>query len=284
MRKTNLPRCRPAFWAAFVAALAQSPAYAECPQTTKSLPVRGAVLGPSPDGRQILEPFNYYGVTLDGGDLQRQFDDVRSYYLRIPNDDLLKGFRLRAGRAAPGADLGGWYTADVGHIFGQLISGYSRMYAATGDARCRDKVDSLLDEWASCIEPDGYFYYSRQPTFHYTYDKMVGGLVDAYLYCGNEFALEHLSRITDWAIKNLDRTRAYMDTKSEWYTLSENLYRAYVATGDPKYRDFAAVWEYTEYWNLFADRKNIFERQPFDNTDGLWYHAYSHVNTRASAH
>ena len=245
---------------------------------------RGAAPSPVPNGRRIIEPFDYHGVAINDGELKRQFDEVRSYYLRIPNDDLLKGFRLRAGLPAPGADLGGWYTSDVGHIFGQLISGYSRMYAATGDARCRDKVNALIDEWAKCIEPDGYFYYSRTPTsLHYTYDKMVGGLVDAYLYCDKTSAAQHLSRITDWAIKNLDRTRAYMDVKSEWYTLSENLYRTYLATGEQKYREFASVWEYSEYWNLFAEKRDIFERQPFHNTAGLWYHAYSHVNTLSGA-
>jgi len=179
--------------------------------------------------------------------------------------------------------LGGWYTGDTGHIFGQLISGYSRMYAATGDVRCRDKVNALISGWAKCIEPDGYFYYTRKPNFHYTYDKMVGGLVDAYLYCGNREALAALSRITDWAVLNLGRERKYMDLTTEWYTLSENLYRAYLVTGDKKYRDFAKVWEYTEYWDLYANKADIFQRQPFSNVQGLWYHAYSHVNTLSGA-
>ena len=43
-----------------------------------------------------LKTFDYKGVTLDGGPLRRQFDEIREYYLRIPNDDLLKGFRTRA--------------------------------------------------------------------------------------------------------------------------------------------------------------------------------------------
>src|SRR6185312_3774032 len=83
--------------------------------------------------------------------------------------------------------------------------------------------------------------------------------------------------------KNLDRERKYMDVKTEWYTLSENLYRAYLVTGDKKYRDFAAVWEYKDYWDIYAKNGDIFEKQPFYNVDGLWYHAYSHVNTLSSA-
>ncbi len=59
---------------------------------------------------------------------------------------------------------------------------------------------------------------------HYIYDKMVGGLVDAYVYCGNQAATGHLSRITDWAIRHLDRSRrpaTNTETECEWYTLSE---------------------------------------------------------------
>lgn len=249
-----------------------------------SLLLGGSVsAAPDPPSVRVIQPFDFHGVTLEDGDFLRQIEEVRAYYLRIPNDDLLKGFRARAGLPAPGADLGGWYTGDTGHIFGQLISGYARFYAATGDTACRDKVNALLAEWGKCIESDGYFYYSRKPNFHYTYDKMVGGLVDAYLYCHNCDALTYLGRITDWAIKNLDRTRAYMNVKTEWYTLSENLYRAYLATGDEKYRQFAQVWEYRDYWDLYADKVDIFTRQPFINEDGKWYHAYSHVNTLSGA-
>ncbi len=63
------------------------------------------------EARAVLQNFDYRGVTLDDGSLRRQFDEARDYYLRIPNDDLLKGFRARAHRPAPGADLGGLYLA-----------------------------------------------------------------------------------------------------------------------------------------------------------------------------
>ena len=72
-------------------------------------------------------------------------------------------------------------------VFGQIVSGLARLYAATGDPACRDKADALVAEWAKCIAPDGYFYFSTKPNApHYIYDKMVGGLVDDYLYCGNK--------------------------------------------------------------------------------------------------
>ncbi|MBI2298707.1 MAG: glycoside hydrolase family 127 protein, partial [Armatimonadetes bacterium] len=232
-------------------------------------------------GKRVLRTFDYHGVSLDDGLLRRQLDEVKDCYLRIPNDDLLKGFRARAGRPAPGVDLGGWYSGDVFHIFGQILSGLARLFAATGDPACRDKAEALLAGWAECIAPDGYFHYTAKPNApHYIYDKMVGGLVDMHLYCGSRSALDHLSRITDWAIKDLGRNRPYADGSSdtEWYTLSENLYRAWLVTGDAKYRDFAGVWEYTEYWDLYANRLDLFGKRANGGQTGA-YHAYSHVNT-----
>jgi DUF1680 family protein len=233
--------------------------------------------------RLVIEPFDYRGTSVDCGPLRQQVDAAREDYLRIPDDDLLKGFRKRAGLPSPGADLGGWYSSDTFHVFGQILSGLARLYAVTGDRSCRDKAEALLRGWAQCIEPDGYFYYSRKPNApHYIYDKMVGGLVDLIIHCNSKLAAESLAKITTWAIKNLDRSNAYAFGGTEWYTLSENLYRAYRATGDPTYRDFAAVWHYSEYWNIFARRGDLFgDRGNGRRTDA--YHAYSHVNTLGGA-
>lgn len=228
-------------------------------------------------GVSVLQPFNYHGVTLHDGRMKMQFDEARDFYLRIPNDDLLRGYRLRAGRPAPGADLAGCY---LGHnAFGQWLSGFARMYAATGDAACKEKAEALLRGWAECLEPDGFFFIEKDPGLpHYYYDKMLCGLVDLLAYCGTKEAGEYLERITDWAIAHLDRTRPYARPTgrdgAEWYTLSENLYRAYEVTGNVKYRDFAEVWEYTEYWDLLRKKEDIFQHP----LNGGWYHAYSHLN------
>jgi hypothetical protein len=230
-----------------------------------------------------VEPFGYRSVRLDDGLLKRQVDAAREDDLRIPNDDLLKGFRRRAGKPAPGADLGGWYSSDIFHVFGQILSGLARLHAATGDPACREKAEALLSGWADCIEPDGYFFYSRQPNApHYIYDKMVGGLTDMVLFCDSKLAAESLARITGWASKNLDRSNPYAFGGTEWYTLSENLYRAHRATGDPRYRDFAAVWHYSEYWDIYARNGDLFGDRGGGRRTGV-YHAYSHVNTLGGA-
>jgi len=238
---------------------------------------------PSISARLAIEPFGFHGVSLDDGPLRRQVDTAKADYLGIPNDDLLKGFRQRAGRPAPGADLGGWYSSDVFHVFGQILSGLARLYAVTGDPACRKKAETLLRAWDECIERDGYFFYSRKPNApHYIYDKVVGGLTDLVIFCDSKLAAKSLAKITAWATKNLDQSKAYAFSGTEWYTLSENLYRAYRATNDPTYRNFARVWHYTEYWGVFARHGDIFgDRGNGRRTQA--YHAYSHINTLGGA-
>jgi len=233
-----------------------------------------------------LQPFDYEGVALLDGPMKAQFDTMRAYYYAIPDDDILKGFRARAGQRARGQDLGGWYSGeparrfwwsngDTFNAFGQWLSGMARMSKATGDAEMRSKAIFLMGEWASTIEPDGWFFYSRRPWQpHYIYDKQVGGLVDMAVYGGRKDALVHLSKITDWAIENLDRSRK-VDSDTEWYTLSENLYRAYQVTGDEKYRRFADLWRFEDYWNAFSGAAPTEVKRH-------GHHAYSHVNTMSS--
>ncbi|MDB6123634.1 MAG: hypothetical protein JWQ71_2627 [Pedosphaera sp.] len=41
------------------------------------------------------------------------------------------------------------------------------------------RANVLVNEWAKCIAPDGYFYYNSKPNArHYTYDKMLWGLLE----------------------------------------------------------------------------------------------------------
>ncbi|MCL2708926.1 MAG: glycoside hydrolase family 127 protein, partial [Defluviitaleaceae bacterium] len=55
----------------------------------------------------------------------------------------------------------------------------------------------------------------------------------------------------------------------EWYTLGENLYRAYMATGNEEYKTFAQVWDYPYYWDILLNGR-------LELMTGL--HGYSHVN------
>ena len=223
----------------------------------------------------VLQPFRYQDVTLTGGPLGSQAAVARDFYLALSEDDLLNGFRKRAGLPAPGKPMGGWYDPDNfagAHPFGQYVSALARMYANTGDVRFKEKVARLVHGFHETLAPDGFFY-SSQKVFHnwpnYLYDKNCIGMRDANTLTGNSEALVVLKKMTDWAVKNLPRRR------DEWYTLPENLYSCNALTNDPRYLEMAKEYDYSkEYYDPFAAGINAFTPDR---------HAYSHVNTLCSA-
>ncbi|MCI0433858.1 MAG: glycoside hydrolase family 127 protein [Gemmatimonadetes bacterium] len=226
-----------------------------------------------------LETFDYGGVRLLESPWRAQYLAAREFYHALPDDDILHGYRERAGLPAPGRELGGWARPTTGGVFGQWLSGMSQMYRATGDAAMRDKAVHLFAEWARALPAD-----ADTGSGHYGWDKLVCGLVDLARYAGHEDAIPVLERMVRRATRALSRenriadpshNRGYGGTPWEWYTLSENLYRAYQLTGNPLFREFAGVWHYTEYWGKFA-----VSAEP---ADAHGTHAYSHVNTFSSA-
>jgi hypothetical protein len=242
-----------------------SPAFASSARTARRAPP--------------LETFDYAGVRLLPSPWRSRFLDAREFYWSVPDDDILHGYRALAGVSAPGRELGGWARPTTGSIFGQWLSGMSQMYRATGDAAMRDKAVHLFSEWATTLPAGG-----DAGSGHYGWDKLVCGLVDLQRYAGHEDAVPVLERIVDSASRTLSRenriadpshNRGYGGTPWEWYTLSENLYRAYQLTGNPRFREFAEVWHYGEYWRKF-ERTSL-------PADAHGTHAYSHVNTFSSA-
>ncbi len=223
----------------------------------------------------VLQPFRYQDVTLTGGPLGSQAAVARDFYLALSEDNLLNGFRKRAGLPAPGQPMGGWYDPDNfagAHPFGQYVSALARMYMDTGDIRFKEKVARLVHGFHETLAADGYFY-SSEKVFrewpNYLYDKNCIGMRDAYSLTGCDEALVVLKKMTDWAVKNLPRRR------DEWYTLPENFYSCYALTNDPRYLQMAKEYDYSkEYYDPFAAGVNAFTPDR---------HAYSHVNTLCSA-
>ncbi len=238
------------------------------------------VSGPDAVSRTKLDELDYRGVRLLPSRWERQMRAGRDFYLGLSDDDILHGFRAAAGLAAPGEPLGGWCGIDSSTVFGQWLSGLSRLYAATGDPAVRDKALVLFAEWSKTLPPNG-----DAGMGHYRFDKLVCGLVDLSLYLDLRDAAPVLDRVTEFAIRNFDRPKApladpshnqrYYGVPQEWYTLSENLYRAYDLTGDKKFRSFAQEWLYHAYWAKFLDTSSP--------ADAQGVHAYSHVNTFSSA-
>jgi DUF1680 family protein len=246
---------------------------------------RGQTRSSVPDSRIKLESFNYRGVRLRQSRWQSQVQNARDFYFNISNDDILQGFRAAAGLPAPGKPLGSewisrmgrasWCQTNSATVFGQWLSGMARMSLATGDAALHEKAVYLMTEWAKTIKSDG-----NCGMQHYPFEKLVCGLVDMAEFAGRPEAMTLLERVTDWAGRTFNRARtpatpnAYQGNPSEWYTLSENLWRAYQISGNAKFKDFAEVWLYHAYWDRFGNTASP------DGVFGL--HAYSHVNTFSS--
>jgi len=254
--------------AAFV--LAQSP---QGPSVRNTRPVGQAQDAAS---RIVLEPFDYQGVELGDSRWKGQYESAREYFVALSEDDILKGFRAAVGLPAPGETLGGWCSRNSNSVFGQWLSGMSRMYRATGDEAIRQKAIRLVTEFAKTVRSNGDCGMG-----HYHYDKLVCGLVDLQLYGDYPEAGALMGKVTDWSIQNLDRTNTpaspalWWGRPNEWYTLGENLFRAYQLTGESRYREFAEVWLYPEFWSKFAETS--------DPPDAGGLHAYSHCNTLSSA-
>ncbi len=222
---------------------------------------------------------SYKDVIVTGGPLGDQLAIARRFLLDLSDDNLLHGFRTRAGLAAPGWAMGGWYDPEDfagAHTFGQFISALARMSANIRDPAqaqaCREKVARLVHGFRETIAGDGFFYSSQKACKDwgcYIYDKNCTAMRDAATLAGCTEALEVLRTMTDWAQKNLP------PRNDEWYTLPANLYACHALTGEERYLELARRYDYSaDFYDTFAAGGDGFR------TDR---HAYSHVNALLSA-
>lgn len=239
----------------------------------------------------VIQSFDFGDVQLLPGLMYDEFREIKDYFMGLSNDDMLYGLRIKEGIPnPPGKAIGGWYELLNALTLPQWISAYSRMYAATGDAACREKAVFLFDEW--------WKYYTKAEN-RGDNDKWVIAMLDMYHYCGRGDALDKLNiyimgaaRDGDNPVHGMDvyNTRALRDTipairkfgdnSSEWYTAAWPLYLAYMQTGREPYKAFAGFWEYHEWWDLFAtDPVKPFTVTPVAGLNSEWVHAYSHVNS-----
>ena len=243
-----------------------------------------------------LRQLDYGDVALLAGPMQDQFQHHHELLLSLDNDALLKPFRERTGVAAPGEDMGGWYSNSPffdphgafegfvpGHSFGQYLSALSRGAAATGNAAEHAKVEALVAGFAPTLTGGFYNGYTLPA---YTFDKTCCGLVDAYSQAGVAAAGPALDQALAAALPHLpekalsrpeQRARVHSNDAQTWdesYTLPENLFLAYRRTGKPAFRDAAVRFlEDDLYFNPLAEGIDVLPGE----------HAYSHVNALSSA-
>lgn len=224
-----------------------------------------------------ISSFKYRNIELKSGHWKKQYDETIEFYLSISNDEMLHIFRKKAGIKSSVNGLAGWYGSNAS-VFGQIIGALAKLYRATNDFRIKEKVLILVTEWEKCADKEPEILTNGT----YVYEKLLGGFLDLYEFMDYKSIEPYISRLTDSAIKLFIKSikRDGLQDKAlseanmiEWYTLPENLYRAYTLTGDKKYLEFAKEWDYDYFWNKLNSMD--FKIGP--------RHAYSHVNSLSSA-
>ncbi|MNO39516.1 hypothetical protein D3C76_296480 [compost metagenome] len=224
-----------------------------------------------------INAFGYSKVSLKNSHWKRQQDETIEMYLGIADDDLLHIFRTQAGIASEAEGLSGWYGAGAS-TFGQKLGAFAKLYRVTGDYRLKEKALRLADGWIACADQSPVIFDNDT----YVYEKLLGGFLDLYEYLGYERVVPYLKRLTEAAMSRFKQDIArgglqdyelWSNHMIEWYTLPENLYRAYQLTGDEQFKTFAEVWDYDYLWDKLNSRD--FQIGP--------RHAYSQVNSLSSA-
>jgi DUF1680 family protein len=245
-------------------------------------------------GVRPLSEVGYQQVTVKSAVHLAQLENTHSILMGISNDSLLKPLRMMAGVAAPGEDIGGWYSYREDYNFqtdtagfaascnyGQWVSALARKYGMTGDVAARDKVLALNRMFAETI---GVRYYEVNRFPAYCYDKLVCGLMDSHRLVGDPDAFRLLDASTDAVVQVLPghavehdmAWRPNRDISWNWdesYTMPENLYLVYGMGAGSRYRKLAQQYLNDEVFDPLARGENSLAHR----------HAYSYVNSLCSA-
>lgn len=217
--------------------------------------------------------FDLEEVRLLPGRFTENMSRDSAWIVSLDVNRLLHSFRTSAG-VFSGKEggymtvrkLGGWESLDCdlrGHITGHVLSACGLLYASTGDNVFRMKGDSLVTGLARVQEAVGNGYLGAFPEGliernirgesvwapWYTLHKILSGLMDQYIYAGNEEALDVASRMGGWAYSRLcgldEDTRRRM-IRNEFGGVNEAFYNLYSLTGDDRFLWLARFFYHDE--------------------------------------
>jgi hypothetical protein len=241
-----------------------------------------------------VEPFPLEQVRLRKGPFQDALEADRRYLHLLPSDRLLHTFRLNAGLASSAKPLGGWEKPDCelrGHFTGgHYLSACALMYASVGDAELRDKAAGMVSQLADCQKahqngylsafPEEFFdrLRERRPVWapFYTYHKIMAGLLDMYVHCGNDQALAVAEGMAHWIDhwqESISDEHMQRILQTEFGGMNEALCNLYALTGKYDYLDLAGRFEK----NMFYDPLAAYR----DELKGI--HANTHIPQVISA-
>jgi DUF1680 family protein len=185
-----------------------------------------ATLSPA---QQKLYPqvFDLADVSLLDGPFKHARNLNIKVLLEYDADRLVAPFRKEAGLPEKAKGYSNWNGLD-GHIGGHYLSALAMIYASTGNAECKQKMDYIVSEVAACQQansrnnaewgngyaggvPKSKVIWSAFKTGNfseyraawvpwYNAHKMYAGLRDAWLYGGNEEAKDIFLKFCDWGI------------------------------------------------------------------------------------
>lgn len=213
--------------------------------------------------------FNLNDVRLlDGSPFKNAMDKDAAYLLTLEPDRLLHRFHANSGLPTKAEVYGGWESDGLsGHTLGHYLSACAMMYASTGNAQYKEKVDYVIDELEKCQiarktgyigaipKEDSIFWKVQHGQIKtagfdlnggwspwYTVHKVMAGLADAYLLCDNQKALTILKGMSDWTgwiLKDLNEEQLELMRKCEYGGMNDILVHVYELTGEKKYLDLS---------------------------------------------
>ena len=231
-------------------------------------------------------PFPMKQVRLGEGPCKTAMEADRQYLHSLPPDRLLHTFRINAGIATSAQPLGGWETPDCelrGHYAGgHYLSACALMYASTGDEDVKKNADTVVAGLGKCQAALKSGYLSAFPVEFfdrlrerqevwapfYTIHKIMAGLLDMYVYCGNEQALDIVQKMAGWAADytgSLSYEHMQRVLGTEYGGMGEVLSNLYAVTGKDHYLHVAHRFDKKQFFDPLAAHR--------DELKGL------HVNT-----
>ena len=225
------------------------------------------------------EPFQLAQVRLLDGPFKDAMLLDGKYLLSLDCDRLLHNFRINAGLPSDARPYGGWESATGelrGHAVGHYLSACALMYASTGDAQFKERVDKIVAGFAECQVALGsssnvthFGFLSAWPESFidrverrqnvwapwYTLHKIMAGLLDANQLAGNAKALEVLTNMANWVKFRVDRLSEQQMQASlgtEYGGMNEVLANLYGVTGNADYLKTAVAFNQKSLFDPLA--------------------------------
>ncbi|HKZ65831.1 MAG TPA: beta-L-arabinofuranosidase domain-containing protein [Chitinophagaceae bacterium] len=239
--------------------------------------------------KPALYSFDLQDVKLVDSRFTENMEREQQWLLRIEVKSLLHSFRTNAGiyNGQEGGymlvkKLAGWESLDCeirGHTTGHILSGLALMYASTHDKKYKIKADSIVNglaEVQQTLIQDGYLSAFPQELINrniagtrvwvpwYTLHKIYSGLIDQYLYCDNNQALEVVTKMGDWAYNKLKPVTPEQRTKMlrvEFGGINESFYNLYAITGKKEYKWLGEFFYHREVLDPLEQGKDNLDKK-----------------------